>query len=265
MKKTLFKIIATTFAALAFNSAQAQVFTVEYLNNSDDTIFTTGSPAELKAMIQLNLEPGIDSFNYTWKFSDFEKPNDWEFFGMCDNVMCHPYEISGDVNPFFKAPFTSQDSTNYTYNKPGDLTHIGDKPYLWFNIGPAASIGVGYFKYTLTSKYVHPLTAMPSTPQSVEIIHVIKKAVSVSVENIVINANDIKLFPNPATDVVNVTTAKDFKIKQVNVIDATGRNLSSSKFENNQVDVSSLPAGIYLIEFVNIDGVRLTTRKFAKQ
>lgn len=265
MKKVLLSFAAAAAVLLSSNVAQAQVFNLEYLHNSNDTIFATGSPSEIKTIVRLNLEPGVDSFNYSWKMNNFEKPSDWAFNGLCDNIRCHPYMISGSISPKFKAPFEASDTSFNVYNNSIDPSFNLDIPYLWFDIPMSASLGIGYFKYTISTLEVFPATAAPTAPQVTEVIHVIKKAIGTSVERIVINNDDIKVYPNPSNQLINIATSKDYQLKTVNIMDVTGRTVLTASGQQKSIDINNLNSGAYVVEFINEDGISLTTRKFVKQ
>ncbi|PXW18150.1 MULTISPECIES: T9SS type A sorting domain-containing protein [unclassified Chryseobacterium] len=74
--------------------------------------------------------------------------------------------------------------------------------------------------------------------------------------------NDIKLsiYPNPATDIVKITTPN--KIKHVEVYDMSGKRVDAT-FNGDQVNVSRLAAGAYLLN-VETEG-RNFTEKFIKK
>jgi len=69
----------------------------------------------------------------------------------------------------------------------------------------------------------------------------------------------ISLFPNPTADYLNFSG----KVKSVQVFDAAGRNVSTAKTVNNQVDVRNLAKGVYIIKFETENGTQ--TEKFIKQ
>jgi len=82
---------------------------------------------------------------------------------------------------------------------------------------------------------------------------------------------DFKIFPNPATDYMNVeinkTTASDLSVQ---IFDLTGKSISSDKFSvaiNTQFskafDLKNIPAGTYVVEVIN--GNRRSTRKVVKR
>jgi hypothetical protein len=74
----------------------------------------------------------------------------------------------------------------------------------------------------------------------------------------VFSDNKIKLFPNPAKDVVNFSNIKN--LQSVTVFDITGKKvLESKKISNNQLNISALKTGVYLVNVVS-DNI-LTTKK----
>ncbi|MFL9832954.1 T9SS type A sorting domain-containing protein [Chryseobacterium terrae] len=70
----------------------------------------------------------------------------------------------------------------------------------------------------------------------------------------------IALYPNPATDVLNIKA--DSKINSVSVVDISGKKVNV-RLEDNKVNVRSLPAGTYLINVETKDGI--STEKFIKK
>ncbi len=73
-------------------------------------------------------------------------------------------------------------------------------------------------------------------------------------------AEEIKIYPNPATAQINVTSPNI--IKQINISNILGQTVYSKKCNNEsiQVNISELPTGIYLIK---VNDTKL--RKFVKE
>jgi hypothetical protein len=69
------------------------------------------------------------------------------------------------------------------------------------------------------------------------------------------------IYPNPAVNVLNVKTSEE--VASMTVIGLDGSIISSSVF-SNQVDVSTLVAGIYVYRVVTTSG-KVVTDKFVKQ
>jgi Secretion system C-terminal sorting domain len=87
------------------------------------------------------------------------------------------------------------------------------------------------------------------------------KAVSVS-QNGKLN---VKIAPNPAKDVVNISLDKESEKNFVTVYDVVGRSVATAQFSGNQseLNVSNLIKGIYFIN-VQTDG-KTVTQKFFKE
>ncbi len=73
--------------------------------------------------------------------------------------------------------------------------------------------------------------------------------------------NKIKLFPNPANQMLNIVGADMMDVK---VYDLFGRMIKSSTINNNKLDVSSLGSGVYIIKMKDVQGNFYTSR-FIKQ
>jgi hypothetical protein len=66
-----------------------------------------------------------------------------------------------------------------------------------------------------------------------------------------IAANSIKIFPNPATDVVSIIVSRELVGTVYSVIDKLGRIVRSGNFlsESSSLNISDLPAGTYTIRY----------------
>jgi len=78
--------------------------------------------------------------------------------------------------------------------------------------------------------------------------------------------NDITLYPNPL-----VTSSKLLlkgtgvsKITNINIYDQNGKLIYTGKPQGNQIDISAMPTGSYLIQFTSTNGV-VTTQRFVKK
>lgn len=75
-------------------------------------------------------------------------------------------------------------------------------------------------------------------------------------------ANQIKVFPNPTSNKINVSTPQNGEVKTINVYDLAGRLVSVFK-NSSTVDVSHLKSGSYLME-ISFDNGSNFIRKFMK-
>ena len=63
-------------------------------------------------------------------------------------------------------------------------------------------------------------------------------------------ANAFSVFPNPATDVINVSNSNAALVTGVAIVDLNGRTVKTAKFDgvaNAQINVSDLSAGMYMM------------------
>ena len=73
--------------------------------------------------------------------------------------------------------------------------------------------------------------------------------------------SNLKVYPNPATDIVNVSSNK--KIENVTVMDMTGKKVQSFK-AGNQINVSSLAKGTYILQVYYGEGAVENTKLIKK-
>lgn len=76
------------------------------------------------------------------------------------------------------------------------------------------------------------------------------------------NTDDIKIYPNPAKDIVNISLPQTTENTRIEVYDMTGRRALSTTAVagNNVIPVSSLAPGIYNIRITNNNLIMLTRR-----
>lgn len=88
-------------------------------------------------------------------------------------------------------------------------------------------------------------------------------ALSIDEETALLNIN---VYPNPCTDVMNISYANSTTqhyTYQVN--DLAGRTYNLTNNGNNQIDVSMLSAGVYLLNMTNLETNKVIVRQFIKQ
>ncbi len=78
-------------------------------------------------------------------------------------------------------------------------------------------------------------------------------------------ANEIALFPNPATDILNITSSETIsEIEIVNVMGQVVRHIEVNS-DNAVCDVENLPNGFYVVRIYNEDTKSFCQKKFAKE
>ena len=116
------------------------------------------------------------------------------------------------------------------------------------------NFGVSYLKSTSVVKYDNiKLTALPSVPPYI-----------LSTNEIV--SAKFNMYPNPATNVVNITNNENMLVKQVTVYDISGKQLSTQNYNNQtqiQLNVENLASGTYMLHIQTNAG--LAVKKLVKQ
>jgi hypothetical protein len=64
-----------------------------------------------------------------------------------------------------------------------------------------------------------------------------------------LDANSFEVYPNPANNILNISYEGTGLIKQVSMMDVSGRTISQTSLIRGQLDVSELPPGLYLLRF----------------
>ncbi|MCH2044214.1 MAG: T9SS type A sorting domain-containing protein [Saprospiraceae bacterium] len=78
------------------------------------------------------------------------------------------------------------------------------------------------------------------------------------------NEIDFIVYPNPVDDILQIR-ADQTKYSQINILDLTGRVVSIVGNTQEQIDVSGLVPGIYLIKLVDRNGLSIASQKIIKE
>ena len=77
-----------------------------------------------------------------------------------------------------------------------------------------------------------------------------------------VTAAQLSVYPNPATDVLNISLSNGTSIETVNIYNVSGKLVNSIKLNGNQIDISQLNNGVYMVEVLTANGTFKT--KFVK-
>ena len=90
-------------------------------------------------------------------------------------------------------------------------------------------------------------------------------AETLSTNDLTASKSSLSLFPNPATDVVKVNLGDNFNTSkvQITLTNLSGKQVSKVAYDANGIDVSNLPAGLYLVTAT--DGKNTVTKKLIKK
>lgn len=75
--------------------------------------------------------------------------------------------------------------------------------------------------------------------------------------------NSLSIYPNPVSNVLNISNLNNFEIKGITVIDVNGRVIKNQQGSLTQINVSDLNTGVYFVTIEAAEGK--TTKKFIKQ
>ncbi|MBQ5424327.1 MAG: T9SS type A sorting domain-containing protein, partial [Bacteroidales bacterium] len=78
-------------------------------------------------------------------------------------------------------------------------------------------------------------------------------------------ANEIALFPNPATDILNITSSET--ISEIEIVNTLGQVVKRIEVnsDNAVCNVEELPNGFYVVRIYNEDTKSFCQKKFAKE
>lgn len=87
------------------------------------------------------------------------------------------------------------------------------------------------------------------------------KSSGLNESNSMINTT-LSVYPNPATDVLNISLSNGTTIETVNIYNVSGKLVNNIKLNGNQIDISQLNNGVYMVEVLTPNGTFKT--KFVK-
>ena len=159
-----------------------------------------------------------------------------------NTVVNDTYQNSGD--PLINSNTTQYDAYGTIITPFGTYNNAirqreGDT-FIWFNVNPFYLIAAGDFVNFVSFYQTNPL----STVQTIA-------------------DNQIAVYPNPTSDILNLKLPNNIAIDKVTIIDLTGKMVVEQSQNANVVPVENLADGIYIIQVIS--GDNLFETKFVKQ
>ena len=74
---------------------------------------------------------------------------------------------------------------------------------------------------------------------------------------------EVRLYPNPTTGILHISTDEDLQNPDYQIIDIYGRLLEQGRAEGNTIDLSRQKPGVYFIR-MSLDNRIITTEKIIK-
>jgi hypothetical protein len=240
MKKVFTFLVGVLLLNVAAVRLGAQSFTVQAdtvnfaappgLNNVEDTIIPTSSSVTLQ-----------------WKvINPTSIPSDWiPLLGICDNVNCYTMTglwPAGTVKTSAAYPLVG----NHDFHLQEDLD-------------AATTLGCYLVKVRLNNLAIPGDTA-------IENYFVCKTSPTASAV-VFRSSSDVVLYPNPATNEVNVVYDAGADVKNIAIYSIIGKMSAIYKVNGNSANLNleNIPAGIYFVRLVNSQGNVVATKKFSKQ
>lgn len=78
----------------------------------------------------------------------------------------------------------------------------------------------------------------------------------------VYNQGEISIYPNPVVDYLNIQSSK--KIKTLELFNVLGQKISDFKLDQNRINFSTIPAGIYVLK-MSMENGKVETKKIIKK
>ena len=168
------------------------------------------------------------------------------------------YNITGITPNTY--PANTWISVAFTYDSVnGIITYTVDGVKTTLNIaGYAVTKNLAPNQHNIVNQVISTNTAVNTGSIDNYVISA-ENTASLATGQAVTNNAKISLYPNPTADYLNFSA----KVKSAQIFDAAGRNVSSSKATNNQIDVRNLAKGVYVVKFETENGTQ--TEKFIKQ
>lgn len=238
------KFLLGVCTALIANSSFAQNFTVVYGDTATGTLTSGYSSVTVPNDIINNT---TSAQTYSWKGIDSNYPSGWSFGGMCDNNNCYNNGVL-DGSALHESAAVQSGDTLIMHTDFNDDGTAAKNSTAWVRISLyETASGVSSSK---------TLTFMATKNFSTGI-------------SVVKSEDDIVLYPNPATNTVNLIYDASLAVKNIGVYNLIGKMVSIYKTTTNnsaKLDgIDRLPSGIYFVRLFDAQGNVVATRKFTHQ
>ncbi|MDQ0067012.1 T9SS type A sorting domain-containing protein [Chryseobacterium lathyri] len=131
-------------------------------------------------------------------------------------------------------------ASGYRSSSSGALTFAGQRGYFWSS---DTSNSGGKYLY-IGSTIANPSSGAMRGQGSA--VRCIKTASALGTSDIIRNTATVGIYPNPTNAIINIKA--DSLIESVSIINMVGQKLNNIQFNNNQINMSEFPSGIYIVE-----------------
>lgn len=258
MQTAIMNKILILFITVLFSSAlqvSAQSFTAE-----KDTVYATVSSDGEPLPKPYDSLTNKTAYNLTlrWRVKDTNFPADWltpAVFGICDNYNC-----LNNLSNFLWNPATSSGrmtSAVYQASVIGSPDST-DAFSLSMSLRTATTIGTYWVTVTIADS---------ASPTTKDITFVLNRPEPNKVKSALRADEELMLYPNPANNELNVVFDANAGIRNIVIYNFIGKMMKTYNVGGNSanLDIESMPAGIYFLKLYNGNGNTVATMKFTKQ
>lgn len=195
------------------------VYSQNYINTPNDTIFMTGALDDLQTLSIHQENISLDTIYIKWKKIAALVPDSWEASN-CDNSICYTtLEDSGSMLPIYPA----------------------DYGFLLLHITPHVMAGTSIIRYSLQD----------TTSNIIDTLTYILQVNATSLVNENNSNNSIHLYPNPSDNKLFIHTQEDNF--EYTIIDYSGKIIFKNQALTNQliIDTQHYNSGNYLIHILS--------------
>lgn len=168
--------------------------------------------------------------------------NGWTSSGICDNYNCYPTTGAGSI-------LLGNSKVSHPYYDTGYADfHV-------FADGTGATVGNDAVVTIVLNDTINNY--------SKTVTFIAKKTAPTGIGNVA-NDDAIRMYPNPAREAINVTFDAAMDVHSIAVYSLIGKAVSVFKTSGTgaRIDLSDVPAGVYLLRMANSNGQIVATRKF---
>lgn len=236
MKKLL---LFLSVACAGILQADAQSFTVQ-AGDTSTAVYTGNSDLTIYNRVRSTSATPV---KIVWRVVSANVPTGWSLTGICDNIICQPASVINNT------------TTTYTTD-PYDSSYAGNDFHVaYFDMGSAPR-GTAVIRVEMKEESgANPRTVTfigTKSPQGVSAIR---------------TEDAVVVYPNPASDAVNVLFDEKAGVKNIAIYNLIGQPVSVFHVAGNSANLplGNAPAGVYFVRLLDGQNHILATRRFTKQ
>ncbi|RZJ78030.1 MAG: T9SS type A sorting domain-containing protein, partial [Chryseobacterium sp.] len=173
---------------------------------------------------------------------------DWKLPSQADWVTAVSAEGIGNAATAYSSKLKLP-AAGYRSQSSGGFTYVGERGYYWS--GDIAVSG-GRYLYNSTS-LANPNSGGPRAQgQSVRCLKAVTGLSTTDIRKV-----NIGVYPNPTNGILNIKTHSD--VENVTITNVVGQKINI-EIKNNQINMSELPDGVYIVELILKDGQKISKK-----